>query len=80
LPGEDARTALRGRAGKNHDEVRAEGVDRFLNRLRGAVADGDDDDHAAHADDDAEHGEERAQLVARDRFQSDDGDVAEAVE
>ena len=39
--------------------------------LRGAGADGHHGDDAGDADDDAEHGEQRAHLVARDRHQAD---------
>ena len=78
LTREDARAALRRRAGKDHDEVCSERVDCGLDRLGSSVADGHDGDDAANADDDPQHGQKRAELVPRDGLQADHGDVAHA--
>ena len=77
VAGEEPRAAGRGRAGEDHDEVRSERIDRRLNRRRCAIADCHNDDHAADANDHSEHRQKRSELVARDRLESDDGDVAE---
>ena len=67
IEAEDTRAARRGRAAHHHDHVRAQARDLRLDRSAGALADGQGGDHRAHADDDAEHGERRAQLVALER-------------
>ena len=64
-----ARSARGHRAGKQHDQVRAERLDLFLHTRLGARAHPDHGDHGGNADDDAEHGERAAKLVDPQRAQ-----------
>ncbi len=59
-----ARAGSGGAAGEDGDDVASEGGDLGLDLGLGAVADADHGDDGAHADDDAQRGEEGAQLVA----------------
>ena len=63
-------------AGENHDHVVAERLNLLLHLRAGSLADGYRADHRAHADDDAEHGEDRPQLVAGQRPQRDADDLS----
>jgi hypothetical protein len=47
----------------NHDQIRAQRVDLVGHLGLRAVADGHHDDDGRHADDKAQHGEKRADLV-----------------
>ena len=58
-------------AGTQHQQVAAEAADLVRHGLRRAVAQRDHGDHGADADDDAEHGEERAHQVAPDLSQGE---------
>ena len=51
------------------DPVRAEAGEAFLHVGHLTVDDADQYDDCRHADDDAEHGQERAHLVAQDALQ-----------
>src|SRR6185369_707050 len=77
LTGEDVRAGLGRGAREDHDEVGAQRADRRLDGARRAGAERDDGDHAADADDDPQHGQRRAQLVARDGQEPHLGDVEE---
>jgi hypothetical protein len=57
-------------AGRDVNQVIAEGRDLLLHLLRCAFADGHGADHRSYPDDDAEHGQRRAQLVTREGTQS----------
>ncbi len=68
LPGEHPCARLRRRAREDHQEVRSERRRSCAWIERDAPeADRDHRDHAGDADDDPEHGQRRAQLVAQDR-------------
>ena len=58
-----------GGAGNHHQQVGAEAVDLLLHCGVGALADAHHGDDRGDADDDAEHGQRRAQLVAPQRAQ-----------
>ncbi len=57
--------------GSDKDQIGSQAGDPLLNGGFGAGADGDHDDHRRHADDDAQHGQQRAHLVAGDAFPGD---------
>ena len=65
-------------AGKDLDDVLAEGGDAGLDLGLGAIADADHGDDRAHADDDAQHGQRRPHLVPAQRAEGDfeDDEVA----
>ena len=65
-------------AGEDHDHVLAQRGDARLDLRLGAVADADHGDDRAHADDDAQHGQRRPQLVPAQRAEGDfeDDEVA----
>ena len=65
-------------AGEDQDDVLAEGGDAGLDLGLGAVADADHGDDRADADDDAQHGQRRPQLVPAQRAEGDfeDDEVA----
>ena len=55
----------------NHDDVAADGGDLLMDAVGGAAAHRYHGDHGADADDDAEHGQRRAQLVHAQRAERD---------
>src|SRR5437773_1904068 len=56
---------------------RAARLDAVLHRFLRSRPQRDHRDHRAHADDDAQHGEERAQLVGPQRLERDHDDLAQ---
>ena len=56
-------------AGEDGEDVGAQRRDPVLHRLLGAAAERHHGDHRAHADDDAQHGEQRPELVGPDRLE-----------
>src|SRR5208283_4938356 len=65
-------------AGENLDDILAEGGDAGLDLGLGAIADADHRDNRPDADDDAQHGENRPQLVPAQRAESgfEDDEIA----
>ena len=57
-----------GEVGGDEDQVRAQAGDLAGNGGSRAVADGDHDDDRRHADDDAQHGQQRTDLVLANGF------------
>ena len=55
-------------ARQDHDDIGAEALDLLSHRLVGAVADRDHHDERGDADENAQHGQRRAHLVASDRL------------
>jgi len=56
-------------AGKDQDDVASEVGDLGFNLRFGAIADADHGNDGAHADDDAQHGQQRAQSISAQRPQ-----------
>ena len=63
--------AVAGEVGGDEDQVRAQTGDLAGNGRSRAVADRDHDDDRRHADDDAQHGQQRTDLVLADGFHRD---------
>ena len=66
-----AKTAGHGRARTDNQHVAAEARNGICHTLRHAHADGHHRDNSADADDDAEHRQERAQLIGKKRIDRD---------
>ena len=64
LSGEAAETADAAGLNADRQQVRTHGRDGLRNRRRRSLSDGNQHDYAHHADDDAEHRQERTNLVA----------------
>ena len=72
--GDAAHEAL---AGVHAQQRRPERLNAVLHGLLRTGAERDHRDHGAHADNDAQHGEQRAQLVGPQRFEGDLDDLAQ---
>src|SRR5206468_711076 len=70
-----AHPALRHRARKDHEHVRPEARDLLLDRVLGALADGEHRDDRGDADDDAESRERGTHEVPLQRSERDEGDL-----
>ena len=62
------------RACADEQQIRADAGNLRLHRSLRSLANADHGDHRGHADDDAEHGQRRAHLVANQRAKSNSND------